>query len=67
MDVFLNGILVASKKNVAPYMTYETITVGEKKGIEGGICNVVYYDHTLPNRTIKTVYNYLKNKEIPLF
>jgi len=67
MDVFLNGILVASKKNVAPYMTYETITVGEKKGIEGGICNVVYYDHTLPNRTIKTVYNYLKNKETPLF
>ena len=48
-------------------MTYETITVGEKKGIEGGICNVVYYDHTLPNRTIKTVYNYLKNKETPLF
>lgn len=67
MDVFLNGILVASKKNVAPYMTYETITVGEKKGIEGGICNVVYYDHTLPNRTIKTVYNYLKKKETPLF
>lgn len=66
MDVFLNGVLVGSKPNIAPYMTYENITIGENKGIEGAICNVVYYDEILANRTIKLVYNYLKNKEIPL-
>jgi hypothetical protein len=66
MDVFLNGVLVGSRQNIAPYMTYESITVGENKGIEGAICNVIYYDKILSNRTIKLVYNYLKNKEIPL-
>ena len=28
-------------------MTYENITVGAENGIEGGICNVVYYNKTL--------------------
>ena len=28
MDLFLNGELVASRPNIAPYMTYENITAG---------------------------------------
>jgi hypothetical protein len=67
MDVFLNGVLVGSKPNIVPYMTFETILIGEDRGLEGGICNVVYYDHILSNRTIKMVYNTLKDKKIPVF
>lgn len=67
MDVFLNGVLVGSKTNIVPYMTFETILIGEDRGLEGGICNVVYYDHILSNRTIKMVYNTLKDKKIPVF
>jgi hypothetical protein len=67
MDVFLNGELVGSKPNIMPYMTYENIVVGEDRGLEGGICNVVYYDHILSNRTINLIYNALKEKKIPIF
>ena len=37
MDVFLNGVLVASKPNIAPYIQYDDVVVGENKGLEGGI------------------------------
>jgi hypothetical protein len=65
MDVFLNGELVGSKSGIAPYMTYENVTSGENNGIHGGICNVIYYNEILSNRTIKLMYKMLKDKEIP--
>jgi len=52
MDVFLNGELVGSKPNVAPYMTYENITSGSKDGIQGGIKNVTYYNSIMKSSTI---------------
>jgi len=66
MDVFLNGELVGSKPNIAPYMTYENITAGEDNGIHGGICNVVYYDHILSSSNIKLMYKLLRDKEFPM-
>jgi len=65
MDVFLNGELVGSKPNIAPYMTYENVISGHENGIHGGICNVVYYDHTLSNSNIKLMYKLLRDKEFP--
>ena len=52
MDVFLNGELVGSKPNIAPYMTYETITSGTKDGIHGGIRDVIYYNSIMKKSTI---------------
>ena len=66
MDVFINGKLVASRPNIAPYMTYENITSGSDNGIQGGICNVMYYDHTLSKGAISLAYSILKNKDVPL-
>lgn len=60
MDVFLNGELVGSKPNVAPYMTYENITSGSNDGIQGGICNVIYYNSIMKTSTI--LLNYLLQK-----
>ena len=66
MDVFLNGKLVASRPNIAPYMTYENITSGANNGIEGGICNVMYYDHILSKGAISLAYRMLRDKNPPL-
>ena len=64
MDVFLNGELVGSKPNIAPYMTYENISVGEINGIHGGICNVKYYNHILSKKDIKITYKLLRDSYI---
>jgi hypothetical protein len=66
MDVFMNGQLVGSRPGVAPYMTYENIVVGEEKGIEGGICNVVYYKDILQARQIDNIYRALGNMPNPV-
>ena len=65
MDVFINGDLVGSKDNIAPFMTHEKIYSGEKRGIEGGICNVNYYEHIQSQSVISNTYQLLKNNEIP--
>lgn len=65
MDVFINGDLVGSKQNIAPFMTREKIYSGERRGIDGGICNVRYYDHVLSLSVISNTYHLLKNNEIP--
>lgn len=65
MDVFLNGELVGSKPGIAPYMRYENVSVGEINGIQGGICNVKYYNHILSKKDIKLTYKLLRDKNIP--
>ena len=63
---FINGLLVSSTPEIAPYMTYENVIVGEQNGIQGGICNVVYYKHILSAGKINMAYKLLRNKDIPL-
>ena len=65
MDVFLNGELVGSKPGIAPYMSYENVSVGEINGIHGGICNVKYYNHIISKKDIKLTYKMLRDKNIP--
>lgn len=67
MDVFLNGELVGSRPNIAPYMTYENITGGSKDGIQGGICNVNYYNSIMKQSTILLMYKLLRDKKVPLY
>jgi hypothetical protein len=64
-DVFLNGELVKSSIEVVPYYTYENLTIGENNGIKGGICNVVYFRHSLTSSNIYYLYNTLKNRAPP--
>ncbi len=66
MDVFMNGQLVSSRPGVAPYMSMENIIVGADNGIEGGICNVVYYDDILQARQIDNVYRALGSMPNPV-
>ena len=57
LDVFINNELVASEKNIVPYMTYDLLTIGNDPGINGGVTNVVYYDKVLTRNKIHDLYN----------
>jgi len=66
LDVFINNKLVATEKNVIPYISTDTISIGEKDGVSGGICNVVYYPDTLGKTKMDMFYNTLKIKNPPI-
>jgi hypothetical protein len=66
MDVFLNAVLVASAPNILINNTQSAVTLGENKGVRGGICNVVYYNHVLTERTVAVFYKLLRDKNPPV-
>jgi len=66
LDVFIDNKLVASVRNIIPYMTYDKVVIGKAKGISGGICNVTYWNNVLTKNQIDIYYNLLKNKNPPI-
>ena len=66
LDIFLNGELVKSNVGIVPYYTLDNLTIGEKDGIEGGICNVVYFKKPLTTTNIYYLYNMVKNRTPPV-
>lgn len=66
MDVFINGELVGTKPNIAPYMQYDDVISGHPNGIHGGICNVIYYDYVKSKSDIALTYRTLRDKEFPI-
>ena len=66
LDIFLNGDLVKSSVGVVPYYTLDNLTIGEENGINGGICNVVYFKRALNASNIYYLYNLVKNKTPPV-
>lgn len=67
LDVFINNNLVGTKIIGAPYFNKDSIKIGEDDGINGGICNVIYYEYPLTKSKISTQYNSLKMSERPVF
>jgi hypothetical protein len=67
LDVFLNGELVKSSIEVVPYMKYDTLTVGSKNGIRGGICSVDYFNKSLNIQQIYYLYNFVKDNTPPVY
>jgi hypothetical protein len=65
LDVFYNGTLVKSSAEVIPYMTLDTLVIGDNNGLNGGICNVIYFNTPLNARQIYHIYNSVKNKTPP--
>jgi hypothetical protein len=66
LDIFLNGELVKSSIEVIPYMSFDTLTIGSDGGVNGGICNVVYYKNPLAIANIYYIYRNVKDKNPPV-
>jgi len=66
MDFFMNGELVGTVANVAPYLYYQEVDAGSVNGIHGGICNIKYHSKILSKYMIENTYNILKTYNIPI-
>jgi hypothetical protein len=67
LDVFLNGELVKSSIEVLSFMKYDTLSVGSKNGIRGGICSVNYFNKSLNVQQIYYLYNFVKDNTPPVY
>jgi hypothetical protein len=66
LDIFLNNELVKSDIGVVPYYTIDNLTIGENNGLNGSICNVVYFSHPLNTTNMYILYNSVKDKSPPV-
>jgi len=66
LDIFLNGELVKSSIETIPYMSFDTLTIGSDGGINGGVCNLVYYKTPLTITNIHYIYKNVKDKSPPV-
>jgi hypothetical protein len=66
LDIFLNGELIKSAIEVAPYYTLDNLTVGENNGISGGMCNLIYFNKSLSASRIYYLYNMVKYSNPPV-
>ena len=66
LDIFLNNKLIASRPGIVPYTTTDVISCGSAGGIEGGICNIRYYNRILSKSQIYTEYESFKDKNPPV-
>lgn len=61
IDVFIDGKLVGSKKNVAPFFEDDKVIIGENDGIHGSIKDVYYFNKPRPKNNIEFLYDLTKN------
>ena len=66
LDVFINKDLVASVKNVVPYMSSDGIFIGDNHGISGAVANVTYFSHPISTSRISFLYENLVNNDPPI-
>jgi len=66
LDVFINKKLVASVPNIIPYMSNDTINIGDNPGISGTVANVTYFSRPISQQKISFFYNNLENTDPPI-
>ena len=66
LDIFYNGKLVKTAVGLVPYMSLDSLTTGDDNGIQGNICNVVYYNKSLTLKNIHQIYESVKHKNPPI-
>ena len=66
LDIFINNKIVAVKENIVPHSANDIITIGQKNGLSGGICNVIYFPSFLSKMKISLYYHILRNLSTPI-
>ena len=66
LDIFYNGKLVKSVNEVVPKMSKDVLTVGSNNGVNGGICNVNYFNTNLTASQVYYLYDTVKDKTPPV-
>lgn len=69
LDIFLDAKLIGSYPQTIPYNSSDYVSIGDGtkgEGLNGGICNVVFYNNRLRKNRIGLNYEYLKNKNPPV-
>jgi len=66
LDIFYNGKLVKSVNEVVPKMAKDVLTIGANSGINGGICNVNFFNTNLSASQVYYLYNTVKDKTPPV-
>jgi hypothetical protein len=66
LDIFLNNELVKSDIGVVPYYKLDNLTIGENNGLNGNLCNVVYFSHPLNTTNMYILYNAVKDNTPPV-
>lgn len=57
-DIFINNELVSSIDSVIPINSNKNIIIGANDGMNGGICNLTYFNQNLTIQQIKDLYYY---------
>jgi hypothetical protein len=69
VDLFINGNLEKTfdmKDNMPTYNPLDKMTIGEVNGLNGAVCNVMYYHRPLSKDEIVTNYNLLMHANPPI-
>jgi len=66
LDIFYNGKLVKSVNEAVPKMSKDVLTIGSNNGINGGICNVTYFNTSINSSQVYYLYNTVKDKTPPV-
>lgn len=65
LDIFVNGDLVQSSRNVVPEMTYGELSIGSPN-LSGKVCNVVYFNYSLEMKNVHYLYTLVKDTNPPI-
>ena len=65
LDVFLNSLLVKTSTDVINCIRYDELTVGQSKGLNAKICNLIYFSKPLDITSIHNMYNLTKISDVP--
>jgi hypothetical protein len=65
MDILMNGKLIQSETWV-PHTLTKDLVIGAQKGINGDICNVLYYDKVMTHAFVKALYQEFKDMNPPI-
>ena len=64
-DIFMNGTLMKSN-TIVPKLSMHEIVFGAENGVNGEVCNVLFFNKVLSKEKINSLYSHYKDKNPPI-